>query len=497
MTATIPRIEQAPAEHADKLFLESTLLRVSGALFSHDAKRAASRTGKIEVNKAVKEKRIVISLHPDFGQPGPLAHKVFIALMKKHSDYGRPVQNTVAFGKRELMRLVGREEWGGSASEQLTRALYSIRRTSVTAFFKTTKGRFIEDDFNIFDRIILERASEQSNVVEACSVTIAEPIIVSLKDDHFTCLNHFLMARLGTIGQALYMRVFFHLANTYESQSTRHGLSLEKHYGDICGEWLGGLKVLDRKSKILGEQLGTHLDQLKHAGFLASYGLAKAKSRDGFVLTFRPGPLFFEDYNRFYRHKNQGELQWNFHGDRRDQIEPMQVAALFMAKRHGTPAETIANVVTSDVETARELIQLLGYDKLPSFIDYALAQAKTTRFEVERLAGLKQYVERFHAHAQGQVAAAARSKAQRATALQEAEQEAYENWCGQEIKRRIAALSPEVVSRIEAKIRAEETESTMPTLVSMAVHVALRRHVAELEPLPDFTNWKQRRHATA
>ena len=32
----------------------------------------------------------------------------FVALIKKHSGYGRPTQADVSFTKRELMRLIGR-----------------------------------------------------------------------------------------------------------------------------------------------------------------------------------------------------------------------------------------------------------------------------------------------------------------------------------------------------------------------------------------------------
>src|ERR1017187_7443274 len=88
----------------EKLYMENTLLRVAGALFCHDPKRASTRTGTIELNKSVAEKRIVIRPDPQLGQPGQLAHKVFIALIKKHSDYGRPVQKQVSFTKREIIR---------------------------------------------------------------------------------------------------------------------------------------------------------------------------------------------------------------------------------------------------------------------------------------------------------------------------------------------------------------------------------------------------------
>lgn len=38
--------------------------------------------------------------------------------------------------------------------------------------------------------------------IVACTVVIADPIIQSLNDKHFTCLNHALMQELSTIGAA-------------------------------------------------------------------------------------------------------------------------------------------------------------------------------------------------------------------------------------------------------------------------------------------------------
>src|ERR1700685_2683796 len=107
-------------EPIEKLYMENTLLRVAGALFCHDAKRAPTRTEQIELNRGVAEKNIVVRPDPKLGQPGPLAHKVFVALIKKHSGYGRTAQADVSFTRRELVRLIGRTEWGGSANEQLS-----------------------------------------------------------------------------------------------------------------------------------------------------------------------------------------------------------------------------------------------------------------------------------------------------------------------------------------------------------------------------------------
>src|SRR3984893_12347937 len=175
-----------------------------------------------------------------------------------------------------------------------------------------------------------------------------ECIVASLQDEHFTCLNHGLMAGLGTIGQALYMRLFFHFANLHDGRNGEH-LFFRKRYDDICTEWLGGLTILKHKSKIIGEQLGRHIDQLVAAGFLASYMVKKSENRDGFVIVFRPGMAFFEDYERFYRRRQQGELQWAFHDDRQQVSEPLKVAYLFTEKRTGHPANSIAFVPSKDV----------------------------------------------------------------------------------------------------------------------------------------------------
>src|SRR5437763_4955066 len=85
---------------ADKLYMENTLLRVAGALFCHDAKRAPTRTQEIELNRGVTDKKMSIRPDPRLGQPGPLDHKIFVSLIKKHSNYGRPLQSDVSFTKR-------------------------------------------------------------------------------------------------------------------------------------------------------------------------------------------------------------------------------------------------------------------------------------------------------------------------------------------------------------------------------------------------------------
>jgi hypothetical protein len=478
------------AQQTEKLYMENTLLRVSGALFCHDPKRAATRTEEIELGSGSNEKTIVIRPDPKLGQPGQLAHKIFIALLKKHSDYGRPIKKEVSFTRREIGRLIGRTEWGGRDSEQLSRALHEIHYTFIKAHFKKGDGRYVEHSFNIFPEILLERREFASDPIEACTITLAEPIITSLQDEHFTCLNHRLMAGLGTIGQALYLRLFFHLANLHNGRDGKH-LFFRKRYDDICTEWLGGLTILKHKSRIIGEQLGQHIDQLVTAGFLASYVVKKAESGDGFVIVFRPGVGFFEDYERFYRRRHQGELQWAFHDDRRQISEPLKVASLFTEKRTGHPTGSIAFVPSMGVETAKHILATLGFDEVPAFLDYALAEAKKTNFDIQTLGGTKQYLASFLALRERKAADRAQQAAQKVQEQEDARRQAYDRYRRSEAAQTFAVLPKSEQNIIDNLARTHAAKFTGSLRDSMAeigrVRFTIERHG---EKLITFEQWQ-------
>jgi hypothetical protein len=482
------------AQSTDKLYMENTLLRITGALFCHHARRAPSQVGEIAIARGMSERRLSIRPDPQLGQPGPLAHKIFVAILKKHSDYGRPIQSEVAFSKRELMRLAGRKDWGGADSEQLSRSLTQIQTTLVAANFRNSAGRDVEERFNIFSKTRIERREFASDPIEACTITLAEPIVASLREEHFTCLNHALMLRLGTIGQAFYMRLFFHFANRFDGYA-RKSLSFSKRYDDICTEWLGGLTIVRHRSKIL-ERLGPHLDQLKAEGFLAAYNVEAAKTRQGFVLTFRPGETFFRDYDRFYRHRVQGELQWDFHAERQEIGDPLKVAYLFTEKLTGQPPGSIAFVPSKDVETAKQLIAALGLDDIPAFLDFALAEAHKTNFDIRTLGGTKQYMSAYMGLRQRRADKMVSEAARRDRERQEAKLQAYDMFRRAQAKDTLASLPVAEQQAIEAMARshtAKFTGSLRDTMFEFAkVRLTVERHGGQLKT---FEQWEADRHA--
>jgi hypothetical protein len=494
MTTRAARGAVPAAAAAEKLYMENTLLRVAGALFCHDAKRAPSHTEQIELNSGVAEKNIVIRPDPKLGQPGPLAHQVFVALIKKHSGYGRPTQADVSFTKRELMRLIGRAEWGGSASEQLTRALDEIHYTFVRTRFKSA-DKFVEHSFNIFPEIYLERREHTTDPIEACTVTLARPIMASLQDGHFTCLNHILMQQLGTIGQAFYMRLFFHFANLYDGHH-RSRLSFSKRYDDICGEWLGGLAVRPYQSIIERDQVGPHLRQLVKAGFLASYAIADAKGRGGFVITFRPGTTFFADYDRFYRRQQRGSVQFDFKVDRQEIAEPLKVAYLFVEKRNGRVNAGIPYVPSKDVETAKYLLAKVPFSDIPNFLDYALAEAKKTRFDVQTLGGLKQYLSHYQARRVERATATATEARRQAEERATKQRMDYDRSRRAEADRLFSSLPEKERATIEAAARARAprygrgTGSLAQTMFEIErARITIQRHPSKFST---FEQWQRR-----
>jgi hypothetical protein len=82
-------------QQAEPSILKALCFRVFGVLFCHDPKRARSRTGKIEINRGVAEKGIAVRVDPEYAQPGPFAHKVAMAVIRKQSAFGRPAQKAI------------------------------------------------------------------------------------------------------------------------------------------------------------------------------------------------------------------------------------------------------------------------------------------------------------------------------------------------------------------------------------------------------------------
>jgi hypothetical protein len=478
-------------ERADRLFLENNVLRAAGVIFCHDKRQAAKQIAPITNLEEVAKRPITVEPHPAYGQPGPAAFRVFLGMMKKLSDYGQPVPNKIFLTQAELARLMGRA-WAGTTGKQIVRALWQLRRTAITmAFHDRATGDWQIEDFNLATHLLV---SGRDNQVRACVITIPEVVQRSLQERYFSCLNYSRLQGLSTVATALYLRLYHHFANLHENGGRNGAVIVRKRYDAICKEWLGGLTVLGFKSKIMSEQLGPHLDALKACGFLKSYGLDRAKNEETFVLTFRPGRAFFEDYEQFYKNRFQNELQFQYHAEEREMHRPMEVVRLFHEKRTGQSHAT-ASLNENEVELAQSFIEQLDYEGALGFLDYGLAKARSTKFDVQNLAGLNAYLPSFIANRDAISRSKEIAEGKARAEHEQREQEAYEVFRRQHAERVLAEAPQNVREEIEAAARAEAAGryslGGRPT--ELGYQLARRRIVAERLGTPSFDEWKAKR----
>jgi hypothetical protein len=383
--STTASATQTP-EKVERLFMENNLLRIMGYLFCHDPRAAVTHTEPITDIDKILKKQISIEPNPSYGQPGPADFKVFLAILKKLSDYGRPIPNKVYFSQMELARLTDRS-WGGRTGKDFIHSLYTLAHTRITMpFYRPGKDEPFIANFSIPSEFGIQ---PKGSGIESCEITIPDYVQRSLDDRFFSCLNYNRIRGVPTIQATLYIRLFHHFSNLAES-GTQNSVQLRKRYDDICKSWLGGLTVHAHKSKILNAQLGTHLNALVADKFLRSFSIEKTAAKDGFNITFIPGSGFRDDYNRFYKGRFQNELQFKFYEEQESIGHPMELVRRFHEQRTGEKV-TASHVTMGEQKYALTLIKEITFEGAQAFVEYGVKRARTTGYHVNTLAGLKTY----------------------------------------------------------------------------------------------------------
>ena len=237
--------------------------------------------------------------------------------------------------------------------------------------------------------------------------------------------------------------------------------------------------------------------QLVRTGFLASYAVTKARSGEGFIITFRPGSVFFTDYDRFYRRRQSGTVRVDFHGDRQGVAEPLKVAYLFMEKRTGQPVKDVPYVSSKEVATARQLLAQVSFDEIPGFLDYALAQAKKTNYPVQTLGGIRQYLTDYLQARQRRTAAQAAQTARQTEEKATQERMDYDRFRRAQADQLFASLSGREQAAIDASAHAKTPNRPRGrgSLADIIFAVDRARITSERHPnkIPSFEQWKGKR----
>lgn len=486
----------------EKLYHEINLLRIEGYYFCFDRDRKNPKNiekystyEEIKTPDGVVEKQITIEPSKEYGRPSILAYKILQATIKKYSEYGIPFPEGVPFSQRELAKLTGRKSFGGGNTEEFKKSIMQLRRTAVTCslYNKDTKN-WVQVDFNIFASTLL---SGKEKSIKACFFCLDPFFVKSLNNRYTFCLNYDRMDKLEPIGVIFFKRLFFYFSNIY-SKNKCNDLIYTKDYADICEQWLGGLKVLKYKSKIMNEQLGNHLRALKESGLIKKVEVVKNEMGNGFNLVFYPGKGFFDDYRRFYGEFLQLALPIRQKHEERYIKNPMVLVQYFYKKLFGKD-EIDENILdASDVEFASLLLEEYSFDDIKAWIDYSIQQAKKTGFEMKKFGGIKIYKTEFFIKQAQEKQKTIQQEKQNDLWKKEKERQRMEGIYRDYRLEKVAAfkntLPAEELKAIEGSVQTEEAGKTDPnrSWFSAIVRYAVDSRLAKLAKVPSFDEWMEK-----
>jgi hypothetical protein len=386
--------ESTELDLRQRLAEEITILRIEGSLFCFDPREARRRSGKLTrtlMHADGVERPVAIEIHPTYGQPSVLAYKIVQAVFVKITEQGYPYTNVATFSQRELARLVGRDSWGGRDSQQLYHAMMQLQRTGITCYVQNKDSKeHLEFNFYFLNETLF---SKRENSIRSCMVKVADPIVSSLNRRHLAFFNLQKLNTLDTIGMVLYKRIFFHFSNLYQPSTGRTTLVYEKDYAAVCTEWLGGLKPEKYASRVM-QQLGKHFEGLKATKLIRRYEVKARADGKGLKLVFHPGEGFFGDYLEYYvgEQKKRKEKQREALSVRHVQ-KPFELVAYFH-ERMGRPGNTFAE---KELAQASDMLERLSEADVREFIDYAVAEARTTKYAMQWFGALIRYLPRWEA----------------------------------------------------------------------------------------------------
>jgi hypothetical protein len=498
----IHNIQHAPSSelHDARLFNEINLLRLEGYYFCLDPKEAVRRTNKkyeffeiIKRRKTEIEKRpVVIVPNPLYGYPSILAYKVLQAIMRKLSWFSYPMPDTVQFSQRELARLVGRSSFGGSDQEDFYNAIQQLRSTRASYwYYDKVTDEWSNRNIQILDTDIWSGREHQ---ITRCSVQIHHSIVESLNNRHAMCLNYARMEKLAPVGVALFKRTFFHFSNLYSLKRTKD-FTYTKSYASVCTTWLGGLKVLGYKSKILQEQLGRHLEALKQTTLIKDFAIEKNMKGDGFNLVFTPGEGFFEDYDRFYIKHLEIDQEYHKAEERKKQEQPLRLVEKFYQNLYHRGDLSGMVILDKEIEYAKTLLETYSPEEITNLILYTLDAAGRTKFAIRSFGGVKVYL---NAWLDEKATRAKRAALEQKKAAKEKEQrlrDQYDLWWREEVTGLRKTTPPQEIAAMEEAATAELMEEHQnPIGFPLLVRVRTDVRLAERYHIRSFEDWKAKGH---
>ena len=484
------------AVNIDSLIEELDLLHVEGLLFCFD-KRAASRRPAGLYDYPLKDGSNVRIAVSAYGQPSVLAYKLMQVIFYLFTDESHPFPSRISFTRYGINKLLRDGRYGGKDGKEIVHALDQLRSTGIEITGKThrfgasKKFSVIHDVVEIYDCDDLRDISTRAPV--AYTIHLSDLLLESIRAGHFAIFNWNIVSGLEPLAAALYKRLYFNFCNLLEAAEKQNNtnpiLSLRKDYSALCRDWLGGLTVHQYKSKAI-QQLSPALLALKECGFLRSYSIDANAAGDGYNVTFRPGKQFFNDYVALFKKKMTPQLQFQHSANEAEYHQPTDLVLTFYEKLKGRKDER-KRATMNELRLARQLLDVHGRAQAVALVEYALTEARRTKWDVQSFQAVARYESDFLAQREerqrAQTAEAARQSQIRLKALTSAYQDFVKDW----VTELIDHLAPTERTALEKRAgeRLGSTVESGSQFARMGLSIAMRAIVSEEYPAPSFEDW--------
>jgi hypothetical protein len=481
-------------DRIEALLEELTVVRLEGRYFCFD-RRAVGKRPNVMTYEDEHENLVTIQTSPVSGHPSILAYRVLQAVFRKVTLAQRPYPAVVSFSRRELGRLVGREIFGGKDSKELMRAIAQLEDTKVTLFKKDKSGkRFATLSLRMLANSgFIGEGDEDNPRLDAAVLRLDAYVHASIRKEHFAIFDWGKIETLEPLSAAFFKRLYLHFSNLYQNRHDRKTLYFEKSYADICSEWLGGLKVESYRSDI-ADQLQNHLEALKRTGLIRSFAIEKMADNKSFKLVFRPGEGFFRDYDLFYLGRGkQAVFQYDQAADQFHIQGPMEGVDYFYRRLHKVEGSSKRYFSRKEADYAKSLIQKFGVEGYQSLVDYAIASARTTNFDMKTIFALDMHLANWQITMEKREQEIAMRRLEMDRRAEEKVQEDYKTFCKLELRDREAKLSPEEREEI-GQLAADHVDSSptfSPSVRETLLRAARNRILMERYPIQTFQDWRR------
>jgi hypothetical protein len=348
-----------------------------------------------------------VSPHPEFGIPRQLAYKLDTLVVNRFIDeLDRPIPEVIRLGSlRDICRELGLKE-NGRTLDQIKKAFFQNAHTVITAKLdykgsdgnkrRVAKSNNKQVSFTRYSLAFSGAALPNGQKADAVYLILNPPYREVLNNAPFRPLNYDYLKHLNPAPQR-----FYELISRQMFATIKYGLSTAKlSYAEYC-QHAPQQRYFDYEH-VKKQMYKIHRPHLQ-SGYLTAVSFQATTCSEGqpdWLMLYTPGPKARAEFKSFNAKQlieslilPEPTLDTNG-GDAAEQArqsETEQLLRYFHQRARGQEGYT-PHARSRELALARELLDQYGPEKAHFIVDFAVDEAKTTRFQMRTFGALIQYI---------------------------------------------------------------------------------------------------------